>query len=528
MNLNNQTIETTYGNVLTIGTTAGTPTSGTLENGAGNDIASLDINGSLSVADLTIGNSLTFSGTFNAGSVTSTGPISGTTGTFTGAVDGAAGTFSSLRSNSSVEGATGTFTGAHSAASYTSTGAGTFGNVATGDVNADNITASTVINTVELNATGPSALAATTMTDLTATRGTIPTLDSTAITADTATIDTITTDNIIYTQRTVAATGTTLSAAAQVQGGVNLVSSADASNIAVKLPSPTLGTSVKIINTSTRGIEVYPYSATDSVLGLAAGTAYIIPADGLMYEFICIQNPSVGVWSVTTPTSNSGVKRTVTVNLSATPSSTFSDNNGKFSNALLDGALVTFNGVYQLRPPQTNTSYFEIPEFNTYDEVRINEVKIKTNIPAGDGTGVPAQISNTLMGITANQLHSLYGYIRQSRYDETSNTALTNNILNSYRADNFYSATIANGNTPPSYITHYLGADGLFYQEFTFTAGINPGGNAAGWQDLRDSNGNRRVYYGPYIGFGNSQTPASNYPSNFEFTAEMTIEFEMK
>ena len=56
MNLTNQTIETTYGNVLTIGTTAGTPTTGTLQNGAGTALGSLTINGSLNVTDLTIGN----------------------------------------------------------------------------------------------------------------------------------------------------------------------------------------------------------------------------------------------------------------------------------------------------------------------------------------------------------------------------------------------------------------------------------------------------------------------------------------
>ena len=41
MNLTNETIESTYGNVLTIGTTAGTPTQGTLQNGAGQDVTKL-------------------------------------------------------------------------------------------------------------------------------------------------------------------------------------------------------------------------------------------------------------------------------------------------------------------------------------------------------------------------------------------------------------------------------------------------------------------------------------------------------
>jgi hypothetical protein len=43
MNLTNTQIEDTYGNVLTIGTSAGSPTTGTLQNGAGEDITSLTL-----------------------------------------------------------------------------------------------------------------------------------------------------------------------------------------------------------------------------------------------------------------------------------------------------------------------------------------------------------------------------------------------------------------------------------------------------------------------------------------------------
>lgn len=45
MNLSSTQIKDTYGNLLTIGTVAGTPTTGTLQNGAGSDLTSITLNG---------------------------------------------------------------------------------------------------------------------------------------------------------------------------------------------------------------------------------------------------------------------------------------------------------------------------------------------------------------------------------------------------------------------------------------------------------------------------------------------------
>jgi hypothetical protein len=47
MDLKNTQLKDTYGNLLTIGTTAGSPTTGTLENGDGEDITALDVAGTI-------------------------------------------------------------------------------------------------------------------------------------------------------------------------------------------------------------------------------------------------------------------------------------------------------------------------------------------------------------------------------------------------------------------------------------------------------------------------------------------------
>lgn len=58
MDLKSTQLKDTYGNLLTIGTTAGSPTTGTLENGDGEDITSLDVNGTITSDGLTVDGSI--------------------------------------------------------------------------------------------------------------------------------------------------------------------------------------------------------------------------------------------------------------------------------------------------------------------------------------------------------------------------------------------------------------------------------------------------------------------------------------
>jgi len=52
MDLRSNQIKDTYGNLLTVGTTAGSPTTGTVENGQGSDITDLTVNGTLNATDV--------------------------------------------------------------------------------------------------------------------------------------------------------------------------------------------------------------------------------------------------------------------------------------------------------------------------------------------------------------------------------------------------------------------------------------------------------------------------------------------
>jgi hypothetical protein len=333
----------------------------------------------------------------------------------------------------------------------------------------------------------------------------------------------LTVDNIVYRQTSLNANGSTLADATQLSGGIYLVDSPSASDIAVKLPSPLLGTSVKIINVSTVDIEVYPYSAADSVVGLTAGNPYIVPADGLMYEFICVQNPSVGVWSVTTPKSNNSVTRTVSVRLVA--DGTNIGYNGETWSAphLMDLTNTTYyvnnSPVYVLNAPSSDVDYFDAPEFNTYNNVRLSKLIVKSNVPAGDLTLSPSQVSSTLMGITSTQLYNCFGYIRTSTRDGA--TVYNMNDFQTVRFLDYYSSMVAVGSSTQEF-GHYMGGDGNLYQKFEISLPSNPN-----WP-IKDSNGVRNIYFSPYIGYGNAaaNTPYTGYPVGFSFEAEVIVEFE--
>lgn len=51
MNLTGEQLKDTYGNLVTIGSVAGSPTTGTLQNGAGNNLTSVVIGGDITIAD---------------------------------------------------------------------------------------------------------------------------------------------------------------------------------------------------------------------------------------------------------------------------------------------------------------------------------------------------------------------------------------------------------------------------------------------------------------------------------------------
>lgn len=321
----------------------------------------------------------------------------------------------------------------------------------------------------------------------------------------------------------VTADGTDITTTAELDYKVNKIT-ATSSDYAVKLPEPQLGGIVGIVNNSSVDVYVFPYDANDSIVGLNPGQPYIVPADGLLYNILCVQNPGVGVWSVSTPTSNNTVKKTVSVTLTADGSYTVGDYS--YSNEPIAASLATYTiasgNYYMLAHPDSLTAnqvdLFDTTEFNNYNKVRINKFILKSNIPAGDLSTDPAQVSSTLFGLTNNQFGSLLSGIRTSSFI-APNTGALSSILDNNNFNELYSVNVNQG-ISTGFVGHYMGTDGSLYQMITRTF------SGGGWTDINDANGNRRIFYNPYVGYGSNTTPASGYPAQFSFECEMIVEFE--
>lgn len=332
-------------------------------------------------------------------------------------------------------------------------------------------------------------------------------------------LDELQVNRLVQTQATIAANGTTLSGATLLSAGVNLVTSADSSNIAVKLPDSQLGLIVNVVNTSSRDIEVFPFAATHSLVGLSAGASFTVPPDNQLYQFVCVQNPVVGVWSVTTPIGNNIVKKSVSVNLVA--DGTYSIGDTSYSSSQIYGASITSyplqsGTIHIMDAPAAGVDFFDTPEFNTYNKVKATTLTLKTNIAAGNLTNDVNQYATVLMGLAANQFS--FGWDLRLGQLVSSNTVNTTNYQSF--APYFYNdySIYANAGASTGAIGHYSGAGGLFQK---VDLAIN-----TPWINTKDANGNRAVYFSPHINYGNNVSAYSAYPSGFSFEAEMIVDFE--
>jgi hypothetical protein len=111
--------------------------------------------------------------------------------------------------------------------------------------------------------------------------------------------------NITDTKYTVntalSASGSTQSTTSVCSYGVNVFEYVTLSNIATKLPQPVTGKSVKIVNLGNTLLKVYPSNVGGRINNLPINEPAILPPDGKLYEFICIENPLPGAWTFSTP-----------------------------------------------------------------------------------------------------------------------------------------------------------------------------------------------------------------------------------
>lgn len=117
------------------------------------------------------------------------------------------------------------------------------------------------------------------------------------------TIDYSTEVATIYDVQTgLVANGTSISTTSVLSYGVNVFSTSTSTNYATKLPTPTTGKSLKVVNNGVHPISIYPSVSGGFIGTLPASSPITIPNNGQVYEFICVVNPTPGSWTVSNVT----------------------------------------------------------------------------------------------------------------------------------------------------------------------------------------------------------------------------------
>ena len=81
--------------------------------------------------------------------------------------------------------------------------------------------------------------------------------------------------------------------------GVNVIRTATLSNFCAKLPQPTTGKVCTVVNMTSQVVLIYPSNIGGQINNLAINAPFSLIPDGTPYQFICIENPLPGAWSVT-------------------------------------------------------------------------------------------------------------------------------------------------------------------------------------------------------------------------------------
>ena len=200
----------------------------------------------------------------------------------------------------------------------------------------------------------------------------------------------------IYTVNAGLSANTTTTATTSVMTyGVNVFTGVTSTNFATKLPQPVTGKSVKVMNNGSNFLYIYPSNIGGKINNLPINTPAIIPADGNLYEFICIENPLPGAWTFSPPATSQYDSGEITVSLSAGTADGFNPwvtaiNSTKYTvtKAPFITSVWAYNGknrAAELPTPQPSTNTVLAYDFATAFRPQtpwkgITKIKVYTNI----------------------------------------------------------------------------------------------------------------------------------------------------
>lgn len=203
--------------------------------------------------------------------------------------------------------------------------------------------------------------------------------------------------------------------------GVNIITTSTPTNFACRLPIPITGKRVVVVNKSLMTVYLFPSMDGGQINNNPVNEPAIIPPDGAVYDFICVENPLPGAWAWSAPATNQYDSGEITVttttdvfslNIAASNSNYAAERTGSFSSPGEAYGGIN-NSLYPQPPVPTEAlpNSLWIPSFKPPVAWNaITKVKIYTNIIPVSGSEPTALLlegssTNTYNAGTFNQIN---------------------------------------------------------------------------------------------------------------------------
>jgi hypothetical protein len=247
--------------------------------------------------------------------------------------------------------------------------------------------------------------------------------------------------------------------------GVNIIGTVTPTNFACRLPVPTTGKRVSVVNKSLMALTLFPdynLGPDGYLIGRIAnnpiGVPVSIPPDGNVYDFICIDNPLPGAWVWSAPAIGQWDSGEIAYN--STSSTKWLQSNG-VSQIEKSGLSTTGVGGNNSRNViyTSNANGCTFIPSNMWNV--ITKIKVYTNISSDLGLGVDSpQVA-------------LFGGLGLNNYTAGTNTFVNNVSINTGSYVDPVSANVDNviaGTVPAPGVTANVGDEGTLWTEFPWSA----------------------------------------------------------
>lgn len=243
-----------------------------------------------------------------------------------------------------------------------------------------------------------------------------------------------------------------------LQYAVNVIVTSTPTNYACKLPLPTTGKRVVVVNRSSMAISLFPSMAGGQINNYALDSPAIIPPDGNAYDFICVENPEPGAWIWTAPAIGQWDSGEITYN--STSSTKWLQSNGVNQIEKTGLSTTPIGGTNSRNVFYTsNANGCTFIPSNMWNV--ITKIKVYTNISSNLGLGVDAPMV------------ALFGGLGLNNYVTGTNTFVNNTFLQTGNYINPVTANVDNviaGTVPAPGVTANVFDEGTLWTEFPWSA----------------------------------------------------------